>query len=242
MGDGAMYSAQLERLLENARPGRHQVLNFAVSGYLADQIEATYERFARPFVPDLVLWPVAYEGYAALRQPVPARHRPLRARRPRWHQLHGHLANSFLFKALRGEYRAWLGPLLADWAGRDRPAVAGTTAADVLARFIQARAREGIPVGVVGLLPIRAVAANRPAPAGPSLRAWAADRPGAFLIDTEPLLADKVSRADRIYWGDYHPNARVHDLYAQAIFSRLLPVLDDLAAGTRRRVGDLSPR
>jgi hypothetical protein len=38
-------------------------------------------------------------------------------------------------------------------------------------------------------------------------------------------LADKITPQDVIYLGDFHPNSRVHQLYAAEIARQLIPLL-----------------
>ncbi len=52
--------------------------------------------------------------------------------------------------------------------------------------------------------------------------------PGIYYGDLYPPLAGKISINDAIYPGEGHPNARVHKLYAEAIFDILVPILSEL--------------
>jgi hypothetical protein len=98
-----------------------------------------------------------------------------------------------------------------------------------LQQFIQRRHQEQIPVILVALpLPpittLQVPQAEYPN-AQAALKQWVAQHEGAELIDTGLVLADQITPQDAIYLGDFHPNSRVHRLYAVEIARQLMPLL-----------------
>ncbi|MEO8753968.1 MAG: SGNH/GDSL hydrolase family protein [Casimicrobiaceae bacterium] len=221
--DAEVYSAQLAQLLEAQSPGRFEVINAAVGGYSATQIFALYDQDVAKYKPDLILFPVFYSGYQALDDGVPATYAPLASWFPAWTDLRGYLLDSFLYQGLRDSARTWLNPLLSvDWLVRGRPVAARQeTTSDALTRFVAQRNAEGIPVCLLALHRINEEPPDTDAVYRQRLETWVRGHPGSCLIDTIPGLRGKIAGSDRIYWGDNHPNARVHRLYAEEI-ARLL--------------------
>ena len=219
VADAEVYSAQLAQLLEAQSPGRFEVINAAVGGYSASQIFAMYDQDVAKYQPDLILFPVFYSGYQALDDVVPATYAPLASWFPAWTDLRGYLLDSFFYQGLRESARTWLNPYLSvDWLVRGRP-VAGTqeTTSDALAQFVAQRHAEGIPVCLLALHRINEEPPDTDAIYRQRLEQWVRAHPGSCLIDTIPALRGKIAASDRIYWGDNHPDARVHRLYAEEI-------------------------
>lgn len=235
VADEAPYPRQMEKLLNKKAldshvPGglnhRHEVMNCAVGGYMSNQVAAYYEEYLASLAPDIIIMPIAYDGYWSLEQRVSPQYPSLQDRLPAWDYLRGYFIDSFLYTALRGWAHDWLKPRLSgDWheRGIEPYAAPGVeTTAAVMSRFIAARHKEGIPVVLVALhrlqestLIDRAILRRR-------LLDWVDANPGVYLIDTLEPLTGKVGLADRVFPGDNHPNERIHSLYAQVIVPRLL--------------------
>lgn len=223
VADQEVYSAALAELLNGVVPGRFEVINASVGGYSARQIAVLYDQHVAKYRPDLVLFPVFYSGYQALDDAVPVSYPPLQSFVPARTDLRGYLLDSFLYQGLRETARAWLNSRLAvDWPVRGRPVPkAPPTIADELAKFVAQRHAEGVPVCLLVLHRIN----EEPPPSDARYRhrieEWVHAHPGSCLIDTVPALRGEVGIDDRVYWGDNHPNARVHGLYAKEIFRAL---------------------
>ena len=227
VADAEVYSAQLGDLLDKQAPGRFEVINASVGGYSATQIFALYDQDVAKYKPDLILFPVFYSGYQALDDVVPATYAPLASWFPAWTDLRGYLLDSFFYQGMRESARTWLNPFLSpDWLVRGRP-VDGKqeTTSDALARFVEQRHAEGIPVCLLALHRINEESPPTDAVYRQRLEHWVRAHPGTCLIDTIPGLRGKIAGSDRIYWGDNHPNARVHRLYAEEI-ARFLAASD----------------
>lgn len=219
VADAEVYSAQLAELLDHQAPGHYEVINASVGGYSATQVFALYDHDVAKYKPDLILFPVFYSGYQALDDGVPATYASLASWFPTWTDMRGYLLDSFLYQGLRESARTWLNPLLSvDWLVRGRPVPPRQeTTSDALARFVAARHAEGIPVCLLALHRINEAPPETDAAYRQRLEQWVREHPGSCLIDTIPGLRGKIDGSDRIYWGDNHPNARVHRLYAEEI-------------------------
>ncbi|MEO8506761.1 MAG: SGNH/GDSL hydrolase family protein [Betaproteobacteria bacterium] len=223
VADQEVYSAALAELLDGVAPGRFEVINASVGGYSARQIAALYDQHVAKYRPDLVLFPVFYSGYQALDDAVPLTYPPLQSFFPARTDLRGYLLDSFLYQGLREMARTWLGSRLSvDWPVRGRPVPpAPPTTADELAKFVAQRHAEGIPVCLLVLHRINEEPPQSDAQYRRRIEEWVRAHPGSCLVDTVPALRGRVGIDDRVYWGDNHPNARIHRLYAEEILRAL---------------------
>jgi hypothetical protein len=238
VNDTETYSYQLQQLFDQLLPKKIEVLNFGVFGYKAVQVSAAYDSFVSAFKPDVVLIPI-YPGFFF--SSVPQFPAPLPNRQDRFGIIRTSLASLYVYQALQEFKDNWIEPHLAhDWRQRGRrqstqprPLV---YTPEVYATFIAARHREGIPVVAV-ILPHPNSQEGRQLQAFVSeVRRWAEPISGLFVIDTTARLSGRISPWDSIYYGDNHPNARVHRLYAEAIFHELAPYI------AARREGELTPQ
>lgn len=93
--------------------------------------------------------------------------------------------------------------------------------------FIDERKQEGIPVALLVLCRLdEGDDPEQMSEAQRRLADWVQGRPGTYLIDTIDILKDEISLGDRVYPGDNHPNARVHRLYAEAIYPQFMGILE----------------
>ena len=226
VADRDVYSAQLEAMLNERLHRGFEVINASVGGYSARQIVDMYDQQVARFHPDLILFPVFYSGYQSLDDPVPSSYPPYSSFAPAWNDLRGYFVDSFFYQGLREAARKWLTTHLAwDWTIRGRPAPPDAptpeSTAAVLSRFVAQRHAQAIPVCLLVLHRISEDPPETDPAARQRLLTWVDANPGSCLIDTMPGLRGKVDAADRIYWGDNHPNPRVHRLYADEIFKAL---------------------
>jgi hypothetical protein len=233
--DEEVYSSQLQNRLDGVAPGKFEVLNFAVGGYKALQVQKHFWTVAEPFKPDLVLLKFDIETVGEVNQP-----RRLGELRNRHFELRYHLVDFFSLQAIRMWARdnlqalrrsGWYGYSghwqyrLPDPAGKQK-----RTEGSLVSTFSRELARRDYRLMILRLPDIRLRNTERAQRL--SEKRWS-DWQSRFtydvVIDTNRQLAGKLSREDRIYPGELHPNARAHALYADAIFEQLWPLLQVLA-------------
>jgi hypothetical protein len=239
VGDAEVYPRRVQDRLDARWPGRFEVLNFGVGAYRGPQMARAYERDVAPFHPQVVLVPI-YEreiGEAVADPPA-----ALPADRLRWTNVRALLSRFFLYSALREGF-AELGArrLSLDWPLRmrrtDVAAGRSVRAIEVLESFTAARTRQGVRVVLTVLPELSDTPPAMRARFALEMRRLAARHPGAEVVDCSSRLAAAIGPGDRVYYGDKHPSARIHDLYAEAIYSGMLPLLTALA---ERRGGEAS--
>ena len=116
-----------------------------------------------------------------------------------------------------------------DWKQRTRNIYAGdrrlVSTQVLLERFILKRFAEDTPVAVVLLKTHWEIRDQQHAALIEQTGVWINSYSNASLIDTTGPLKKRMASADYIFYGDEHPNAKVHDLYAQVIYASLPPLL-----------------
>ena len=225
VADEEVYTARLQSLLDKSARGRYEVLNFAVGGYELPQITTVFDRFLTELEPDLVLVPMTTGMFLRRlrRQPQPWPRRE-------WANMRVYLSHFFVVSALQkfaaDSTQSRLSP---DWeirAARASSAESAHVPTQIfLQKFIQKRNRENVPVVVVFLKTYWDVSDDNQAKVVRQTRQWVNDYPNAAVIDTTAPLRKRVGSADYIYYGDRHPNAKVHDLYARIIHASLPPLV-----------------
>ena len=147
-----------------------------------------------------------------------------------WGDLRPILAHSFVYEALRQSLGNWMRANLAsDWRQRVRRSRAGeprsVSVKSLLEHFVRRRQQEDVPVVVVMLKVNWALSEAHQRSIIQQSRQWLNAYSNAALIDTTTSLKGRVGESDYIYYGDDHPNPKVHDLYAQLIYASLPPLL-----------------
>ena len=219
-----LYVSQLQRRFDAAAPGRVELLNFGITGYNSVQEAGLLQERVLDFDPDLVLWQFhdndgQHELYSASLGAF--YHRPTS-------YLANHVANKldhfFCRQRARRHPDAPLGGdeanLLCHWQRVE----------DSFSRAVQTLASRNIPL-VVFLYPSwplddRWENYGRVAV---DLRARLTDylrKRGATVIDLLPLLMQVDPAEYRVEPSDpWHPNARGHELIADALFRSLEPLV-----------------
>jgi hypothetical protein len=227
VADGECWPRRMEDRLHALGRRDVTVLNGSVQNYEASQLAAAYEARVRAFAPDAVIVPI----FPAL---LANRDRPARGalerRDPGDLSARRLLAPFFLVKALRGALRSAAGRVLAvDWSERARPPDArdadAPTVEAVLSGFARRLEAEGTPLYLALLPKPERAPARRRARQREHAAELAARHPNVFVLDALDAVAPFVSKADRIYPGDRHPDARYHALAGRAVADALAPYL-----------------
>jgi hypothetical protein len=235
VSDEEVYTSQLQKLLDEKMPARFEVLNFAVGGHHALQIEQHFWKHVERFKPDLVILKFDVERAHNIFQ---VRH--LREIRERNLELRYHLVDFFSLQTIRiwarDELQAlrrlgWYGHS-AHWREPGKRAVGEQRLSEgrIYSRFAGELAEKNYMVALLRLPDIRLVE-NRTAQQLAKKRwpMWKDRITHDMVINTNKDLAGRVSLDDRIYPGELHPNARVHKAYGESIFKQLWPKLEELA-------------
>jgi hypothetical protein len=215
------------------------VLNFASGGYKALQVEKTFWEYVRPFEPDLVLLPVHADVLSGRYRP-----RKLSAAGDKAFDIRYKLIDFFSLQAIRTGMRdalksmqakGWYGQA-GHWRFRPKPTRKKkktgkpvmkplVTEHEIYYRFVKDLQQQGYRVAATRLPRLETVN-DKNAPAYEAhWNKWLAEAQPDLVIDTYRQLAGKIDKTDNVYPGDMHPNARVHGLYAQAIYEQLWPYL-----------------
>jgi len=234
-----IYSRQLQDILDQTHPGQYEVLNFAIAGYNSRRYIRLYDMIVSAYKPDVIMCAVHYGSWDT--PLAPPAEPTAGAETPWWKiwefDLRRWLSQfSFAYIGARGEVQQWLAEHGSDW--QQRLAAVRTPSArapgepvtnrDLLETFISERRTEGIPVVIVCLKqPWESPLRNNRA-VQQRMAQWGEQLEGAYLIDAHDVLDSKINIHHRIYPGDNHPNAEAHNLYAEAIAEKLLPILEQL--------------
>ena len=226
LDDDQTYPHELQRLVDERLVGRYQVLNLALSNHRPTEMFRAYELVADRFRPDVVLVEFFDEFLS-----VPAAPPMDPDRRAGWSA--GSLADrySFLYLAIR---RFTSDEALGTWsrAAPRAPAFhvpppADPTAAPgcvALQRFTADRRAEAVHVAIVRLARLSDLD-GAPQDRFAGSRRCCVERAGCQTIDTMSWVRPRATSADRIFYGNDHPDAKVARLYAEAVFEQLVPVL-----------------
>jgi len=216
--DEAIYSRQLQSILDEQYPQQFEVLNFAVGAYRFPQMQNAYETFVAKFKPDAIIWPIYYDEIHKRVNTCPQ----LENIQPKWHELRGYFLSSFFYRAGQAWIRETFPWLVGKaWRKRGHPTPATQqTRAELLETFIQKRHQENIKVIVPVLFNINKIKQQSSEAQKQAIQNWIKPLTQKYAVqwvNTVPELIPHVSRADLTYLGDNHPNARVHRLYAESI-------------------------
>ena len=218
-----VYPAQLQSLLDRHTPGRYEVLNLAVAAYELPQMMALYES-VQSYEADMVMVPMTSGTFSRLIHTQPQRWET----RP-WSDMNRLLSHFFLYDALRKALGDWKRRHLAtDWPARVKPehrSAKKLKPQTLLREFIMRRLHEDVPVVIVMLRTYWDAEESQQANIVGEVRRWTYQFSNASLIDTTQALKGRIGDSDFIYYGDEHPNAKVHRLYAQVIHASLPPIL-----------------
>jgi len=232
VADHEVYSRRLNELLDRSYPGRFQVINFSVGGYEFNQIDASYDDFVKPFSPDIILLPMTIRGFL---EPTKTTQWPLSFAIPGGVEIRPYFEYFFLYPAIQKWFSKFFRKNLSnDWRKLgpvNRNSLFSTFKSEyesttrLVQDFIVKRNAENVPV-VVTLMkspwdvpqPFRKVASYL-------VKNSLDEVDGDLLIDTNDSITTELTSKDTIYYGDNHPNARVHGIFAQAIYRDLLPLL-----------------
>jgi hypothetical protein len=217
VADDEVYSAQLQTLLNHQGLETYEVLNFGVGGYTLEQMFAVYERYTKAFVPDILIIPIL-----SLDERVNGQYAPLHAYLPKWDNLRGYFLDSFFYKGLRRSGHKYLQTFLAlDWKERGRPTPEDRRLTNkvVLSNFLHQHS--DLPIYLLVLHRINELQLTQHQTKHDRLTNLAALYPNVKVIDTVLSLQGKINKTDTIYWGDNHPNAKVHALYAHVIAQQI---------------------
>jgi len=226
LDDDETYPARLQQLLDAHLTGHYEVLNFAVSNHRMHEMTSAYRQIADRFRPDIILVEF-YDGflYAPAAPMTPEKHeRSLGAVANRY---------SFLYTAARrlvGDHafgtwsRAARQMFAANIAAGRSPEQAPSSPGCIeLAHFVSERRSEGVDVAIVRLARLDELAGESRDVFAGSRRCC--ERAGCSTIDTLSTVRGGASPSDRIFYGNDHPDAHVAQLYAQAVFAQLAPLL-----------------
>ncbi|MCK5236729.1 MAG: SGNH/GDSL hydrolase family protein [Deltaproteobacteria bacterium] len=218
--DDEVYSRRLELLLNDYRSEKYQVLNFAVGGYNLNQSSLSYEKHVRQFDPDMIILPI-YPGEIESMLPIKYNRPPVFS----WLNFRrAYLRAFFTYEMYRKWYKKNINVVTPRGVykapkKKRRPTV---NAEEVLFEFLERRRAEGVPVVIVVLPKIEKVYDKQKVL---KIKEVSDTREGVHFINVYELLGRKLDRSETIYPGDHHPNAGVHQLYAEHIFSGLKEIL-----------------
>lgn len=239
VSDDEIYSRRLQDILDQTHPGRYEVLNFAIAGYQSKGYVRLYDMMVSDYKPDIVMCAVHYNTWDT---PLRPKREPSAADDAPWWKLwkfdlRRWLSQvSFAYIGARGEAQQWLRLHGSDWQKQLAVAKTAPTQAagepdtnrGFLDTFISERRAEGIPVVIVCLKQSWEFPLNTKRAVHNAMARWGEQLEGAYLIDAHDVLDAKINIHHRIYPGDNHPNAEAHNLYAEAIAEKLLPILEQL--------------
>lgn len=242
--DDSPWPRELERMLNAERSGRYEVLNFAVSGYDLPTMIDSYYLWWKRFDLDVVLIEASTSdlmaGPVELRAPPPAT----------LLSAEGMLRFSFLVSSLK-EVASQRTPAVWNLVpanlrrAQNQPHVAAaeraascrdasslpmpvdSITAGRLANLTEQLRDAGVPLVLVRLTPLSTFEEKRISLWSPRrAQDWAQAHPGSYWFDTRRWLEGRAGSSDQIYYGDSHPNAKIHRFYAEAVFEQLGPLLD----------------
>ena len=222
------YGHKLFTMLNSSAPGKYDVLNFSMPAHKLSQKLKIYELSVKKSSPDIILLPLDKKHLSSRARP----HR-FKSFKPKWKDIRGmYLSRLFIYSASRrfikesfGEYSSnnWRTRINSTPKKNDIKKI--NKGKSIAENFIKNAATNGTHVTVL-LLP-------RPGKKSSTadlhfFEEWLYNRKDVSLIDCTEMLSTKIDKRDIIYPGDNHPNAKVHGLYADCIYPKLAPILEDL--------------
>ena len=240
MGSGVSnqqtWPAQLQELLDEKASGKFEVLNFAVGGYKAIQIEAHFWKQVVQFNPDLVMLPLVT---TKLNKIVRAPKNFGEFRENKTFKLRYYLSDFFSLAAIRTYAQDMLKYLKQlGWYGyaphwrvsqsslqEDRKKKKVSRAKSVK-KFSSRLSEANMPLIVFGL-PNSLIMGEgeRKRKMQKSLYQNFVNNVLAFSVYDD--VANLIGPKDRIYPGDRHPNSRAHRLLSESIFRNIWPYLQN---------------
>ncbi|PLX72282.1 MAG: hypothetical protein C0615_12485 [Desulfuromonas sp.] len=225
--DQEIYSRVLQNLFTQDEHPQVEILNFAIGGYNSSDIIAVYETHITRFKVDVVVL-----NFYPEKSDFVARNYRDKSKRVEWHHLQQYLGYSFIANWLRVDMNNWRRHNLAkDWKkrgieSREKEVV---DKLDLIKTFNANLAATGIDLFLIRL-PLPEKEDQLPTSVSyndkrQSTLDWLQRFDDVSYVDYEQQLAGRISDKDIIYPGDNHPNARVHRLYAEAIYEDLEPFL-----------------
>ncbi|MEY8214962.1 MAG: SGNH/GDSL hydrolase family protein [Colwellia sp.] len=224
IADEHTYAQLLEDHLNRTFSFTIEIQNHAVGGYKALQIEESFWQTVEKFKPDLVLLPV----YPRIFNNSPPFHE-LRDQSKLCLEIRCHLQNYFSLNALSylardftrslqknslfGNKRHWGSESTTKQTKNNKPLKNGV----ILKRFITNLKAAGYKVVILRLPTLATYTHRQQEKTNLSWQLWLNEVKPTLVIDTYHEIAPKISLNDSIYYGDNHPNTRVHSLYADAI-------------------------
>jgi len=238
--DEDIYTRQLQEKLDLWEPDKYEVLNFGIGGYKVNQIVALYEKIVKQFNPDLVILPIFYKELdVSIGKSSP----PLSYARPKWTNLRGYLSYTFIYEAFRLIIKRKTNLIMStDWRERSSKVyhqkIPMVKTEEIVSQFVKRRKDEGIPVVIVSLRRIGEIRRSKWPKAKKRMENWVKSKDGVEFIDTHPFLEGKMSRRDYVYFGDNHPNAQAHKLYAEVISNQLESLLFHYSLNNQITIGE----
>jgi hypothetical protein len=245
VGNTEVWTAQLEAKLDQrlsewqasetraaasgAKIRGFEVMNLGVSGHNVPAMLRAYDRWWARFEPNAIL----LEAYATDLEPQARLTLARDATAPSVQNVLDYFFLSVIARRLAAE--AGLGRFAevpaVERRGPTTPPVLDDSRA-LLDEFVAKRRAEGIPVLLVRLArPGRLARGFGPGSDTLAMRDWEDAHIGSAWLDTASWVEGRAAATDRVFYGDDHPNARVHALYADALQSLLERTL--LARQTR---------
>ena len=220
VGDGEDYPNVLAGMLAEWKPGTYEVLNCAVGGYSPKQIITHYEEYISELDPDIIFFMFSKKDLSRNKlQGIP----PLADAQPELTNLNFYLSHAFLYESSRLIVKKFTNSFIStDWnerANEVREAVSDSVSnATLLADFFQRRNQEEIDCYV--FMPKRGKV--DPGEGPESIARWAEDQSGVTYLDINDHLKAAKPENLHIYFGDTHPSADMHRVYAEAIFKKFV--------------------
>jgi hypothetical protein len=228
------WPAQLQELLDEKASGKFEVLNFAVGGYKALQIEAHFWKQVVHFNPDLVMLPLET---TQLNKRVRAPKNFGEFRENKTFKLRYHLNDFFSLATIRTyawdmlkelKQLGWYGHAphwrVSQSSLQEDGKKMKVSRAKLVKKFSSQLSEANMPLIVFGL-PISLIMDEGERKMEKSLYQNFVNNVLAFSVYDD--VANLIGPKDRIYPGDRHPNSRAHRLFSESIFRNIWPYLQN---------------
>jgi hypothetical protein len=230
VSDEEVYSERLNTWFESdGRPV--EVFNLSVGAYTLAQVAETYRSYKTIVAPDLLILPISLLDVNSTIASLPRKFEP---RRFDWLEIRSYFSDSFLYRLVRSYSREFMvaAGLNHDWnwrwralknkhLKRDSNSPEPLTMHEFLEEFFSELRRDGVEVIVLVMRRTNEYPFEREIELASKLRGWFRQHTEVSVIDTLDWLRGRVSRADSIYPGDPHPNAKVHCYLAAVVYDAL---------------------